>query len=449
MACTVTPDRSVMASWKVRDGVAAYLSAVTPVQPKIRSATSVLPFPDRWSQCDRPLPQPGQERFQRRAGLGPAVEPLPVQPELADQGVAHVDGDQEDLVLVHEDGLGVRGQPGQQRVADGEPVPRLEVELALGDPARARVARHHPAQRRVVEEEGHRDRDLEFVPVRGGQRPFRVAADPLGHRPVPAPRRPLVGEQQVAGPAGAGDGPFVHVDQVPVPAAENRAAELAPLRLRLALNGSHGVRGRLRPARRADEPAQAHRVPWSPTGRLVIWSNVGSAGGWMTSTTTPAASGAAPVTALEMRSLTVSAEQPRCSSRSRSTPDSSRPRYSTSPACEPSCGSTSSTARRTRVLVSSGCRSCTSSRLSTSGSATSESITPGSQAATISVILASPAPYSSTRQLTSSSAVAAACGPAWARSSARSCSTRSPTFSVSLAAAITSPAARRWGSARS
>src|SRR5690242_432937 len=229
MAWTVTPDRSVTASWKVRDGVAAYLSAVTPVQPKIRSATSALPFPDRWSQRDRPLPQAGQERLQRRAGLGPAVEALPVQPELADQGVAHVDGDQEDLVLVHEDGLGVRGQPGQQRVADGEPVPRPEIELALGDPARARVARHHPAQRRVVEEEGHRDRDLEFVPVRGGQRPFRVADDPLGYRPVPAPRRPLVGEQQVAGPAGAGDGPLLEIDQVPVPAVENRLAQLAAL----------------------------------------------------------------------------------------------------------------------------------------------------------------------------------------------------------------------------
>src|SRR5512146_864245 len=104
MACTRTPDRSVTASWKVRDGVAAYLSAVTPVQPKIRSATSVLP---RRGQCGRPLPQAGQERLQRGAGLGPAVEPLPVQPELADQRVAHVDGDQEDLVLVDEDGLGV------------------------------------------------------------------------------------------------------------------------------------------------------------------------------------------------------------------------------------------------------------------------------------------------------------------------------------------------------
>src|SRR5581483_3030489 len=113
MACTLMPDRSVMASWKVRDGVAAYLSAVTPVQPKIRSATLASPLPD---QRDRPLAEIVKELLQRRAGLGPAVEPLPVQPELADQRVAHVDRDQEDLFFVHEDGLGVRGQLGQQRV---------------------------------------------------------------------------------------------------------------------------------------------------------------------------------------------------------------------------------------------------------------------------------------------------------------------------------------------
>src|SRR6516164_9018235 len=101
MACTVTPDRSVMASWKVRVGVAAYRSAVAPVQPKIRSATSVLPF-----QRDRPAPQPGQEPGQRLPGLGPAVEPLPVEPELADQGIAHVDRDEEDLGLMDEDRLG-------------------------------------------------------------------------------------------------------------------------------------------------------------------------------------------------------------------------------------------------------------------------------------------------------------------------------------------------------
>src|SRR5690349_8939198 len=465
-----------MVSWNDRVGVAANRSALAPVHPKIRSATLAPPL-----QYDRPAPQPGQELIQRLASLGPAVEPLPVHAELADQRIAHVDRDQEDLVLMHEDGLGVRRQLAQQRVFGSEPVPGFQVELALGHPARARVARHHPAQGRVEEEERHRDRDLQLVPVGAGQRPGRVVTDPLGHRLVPAPRRSLVGEQQVARPAGAGDRALVHVDQVPVPAVQNRLAHLAPFgtrRVVLALAAQlhrqpfrylpgarlrTGGRGAGRPF---DETAQPggpgtsrsapswpealrgilrHRAP--SKGRLVICSSVGSAGGWASSMATPAASGAAPATAFSIRSRTVSAEQPLCSRRSRSTPASSRPRYSTLPACEPSWGSTSSTARRTRVLVSSGCRSCTSSRLSTSGSATSLAISSGSDSATISVMAASPAPYSSTRQLTSSSAVAAACGPACARSSASSASTRSPAASASWP--LMSPARRPWASAPS
>src|SRR5690348_427124 len=499
-----TPDRSVMVSWKDRVGVAAYRSAVAPVQPKIRSATSVLfHFQGVTLQDHGPPPQAGQERGQRLSGLGPAVEPLPVHPELADQRVAHVDRDQEHLVLMDEDGLGIRRQFAQQRVFGGEPVPGFQVELALGHPARARVSRHHPAQRRVEEEERHRDRDLQLVPVRAVQRPARVVADPLGHRLVPAPGRPLVGEQQVAGPAGAGDRALVQVDQVPVPLVQDRLAHLAPfgarrivaalaaqlhrqpvryLRARpppagaptagpragLSRTGSRLRTGCRGPGRPLDETAQPsdskgpgasrsapswpkalggilrHRVPWMPTGRLVICSSVGSAGGWAISMAIPAASGAAPATAFSIRSRTVSAEQPLCSRRSRSTPASSRPRYSTLPACEPSWGSTSSTARRTRVLVSSGCRSCTSSRLSTSGSATSLSMSSGASSPTISVILASPAPYSSTRQPTSSSAVAATCGPACDRSSASSASTRSPAAWASSPAAIGPPLFVPW-----
>src|SRR5271169_2571345 len=69
IACTRTPDRSVMASWNDRVGVTAYGSALAPVQPKIRSAMSVLPFQD-----DRPLTQAFQERGQGSADLRPAVE---------------------------------------------------------------------------------------------------------------------------------------------------------------------------------------------------------------------------------------------------------------------------------------------------------------------------------------------------------------------------------------
>src|SRR5580704_15412671 len=57
----------------------------------------------------------------------------------------------------------------------------------------------------------------------------------------------------------------------------------------------------------------------------------------------------------------------------------------------------------------------------------------------ILTISASPAPYRSTRQLTSSSAVAATCGPAFDPSSASSASTRSPAFCASWPAAIGTP----------
>src|SRR5712691_2499089 len=163
---------------------------------------------------------------------------------------------------------------------------------------------------------------------------------------------------------------------------------------------------------------------------------------------TPAASGAAAATACSMVVWIVPAVdwQPPAvrSSRRWTTPWSSRPWYSISPACAPSWGSTCSTARLIRVLVSSGCRSCTSSKLSTSGSATSLSSMLGPDPSPFSAprmetICASPAPYSSTRQLTSSSAVAATCGPACDRISASSASTRSPAAWTSWPAAIDPP----------
>src|SRR3974390_2378778 len=93
IACTVTPERSVMVSENVRVGVAAYRSAVAPVQPKMRSAISVPTI-----QRHRAPPQPGQEGGQGVAGLGAAVEALPLHPQLADQRVALVDRDQVNLI---------------------------------------------------------------------------------------------------------------------------------------------------------------------------------------------------------------------------------------------------------------------------------------------------------------------------------------------------------------
>src|ERR1700685_2144904 len=145
------PDRSVTVSWKVSVGITAYRSAVAPVQPKIRSAISVLPIQaSRVQACrvqarrpvqasrppvqgERAVPQATQEVGQRGADLGAAVEPLPVHPELADQSVAHVDLDHEYLVpafgAVDQDGLDVGGDVAEQRVLRGDPVPGLEVEL--------------------------------------------------------------------------------------------------------------------------------------------------------------------------------------------------------------------------------------------------------------------------------------------------------------------------------
>src|SRR5580700_2180465 len=103
-----------MVSANVSVGVAAYRSAVAPVQPKIRSAMSV-PSPGLFQlrlarsghevravspalQGHRAPPQAVQEGGQGRAGLSASVEPLPFHPQLTNQRVALVDRDQEDLV---------------------------------------------------------------------------------------------------------------------------------------------------------------------------------------------------------------------------------------------------------------------------------------------------------------------------------------------------------------
>src|SRR5207302_11249917 len=144
--------------------------------------------------------------------------------------------------------------------------------------------------------------------------------------------RSLVGEQQVAGPAGAGDRALVQVDQVPVPLVQDRLAHLAPFGTRRVVAalaaqlhrqpvrylrarpppvgsppaGPPRARRRLRtgcrgPGRPFDETAQPgdfkgptgpgvsrsapswpealrgifrHLTPWMPAGRLVICSSV-------------------------------------------------------------------------------------------------------------------------------------------------------------------------------
>src|SRR5215469_11918917 len=96
IACTFTPERSVMVSANVRVGVAAYRSAVAPVQPKMRSAISVLfqlglTRPGRGvrsvaaaPQRYRAPPQSAGEGRHGRARFRAAVEALPFHPQFPD-----------------------------------------------------------------------------------------------------------------------------------------------------------------------------------------------------------------------------------------------------------------------------------------------------------------------------------------------------------------------------
>src|SRR5260370_23028344 len=102
IACTRTPERSVIVSANVRVGVAVYRSAVAPVQPKIRSAISVLQLrlegpvfqPGAFQpgalqpgafQRERTLSQAIQERREGAPDLRAAVKPLPQEPERSEE----------------------------------------------------------------------------------------------------------------------------------------------------------------------------------------------------------------------------------------------------------------------------------------------------------------------------------------------------------------------------
>src|ERR1700728_4327475 len=158
----------------------------------------------------------------------------------------------------------------------------------------------------------------------------------------------------------------------------------------------------------------------------------------MPSTTTSVTSGAASCTAPSMASCTVAVDEGQPlqlpSSRSLATP-SITPRYSTPPACEPRYGRTRSRARWIRSSTSSGCRSCSSSRLSTRGSSASlcSITTPGSPCSrSTATMWLSPSPYRPTSSRTSSSAAGPASLAVPERSAASSSSTRAPTSRTPL-----------------
>ena len=104
-------------------------------------------------------------------------------------------------------GLGRR----EQRVRRGEQVPGGQVQGALGGPRRGRVERVRLAAARAAQEEGQADRDLEAVPLRGGQFPGRVGQVAVRHPAIPPAARLGVSEQQVAGTAGAAEAGVVQV----------------------------------------------------------------------------------------------------------------------------------------------------------------------------------------------------------------------------------------------
>ena len=171
----------------------------------------------------------GEVPRDRLLGRPPAGDALPARLHHADELVGAVD--RHDRVLrrvghaVDDERLGVGLEGLQHRVLGAQPLPRLEVELALGRAGRARVEPDHAARDGRDHEEREPDRDLERRPLLVGEHevvePHRAVADgaELG---VARAHRP-------AGLAHAQDPPLVEVQQVAVLGRERERAQLALL----------------------------------------------------------------------------------------------------------------------------------------------------------------------------------------------------------------------------
>ena len=94
--------------------------------------------------------------------------------------------------------------------------PRCRGQQRLGGAGRARVERGDPVERRVHEEEGDADRDLQRVPLRRRQPEVGEGEVAVGHGPEAAAAGAARGEQQVAAPAGAHQAAVLEVDDVAV-----------------------------------------------------------------------------------------------------------------------------------------------------------------------------------------------------------------------------------------
>ena len=282
------------------------------------------------------------------------------------------------------------------------------------------------------------------------------------------PGRALVGEQQVAGAAGAGQRPLLGVHQVPVPVGEHLAAHFAllgpsgtprPGRWPLPRLGPGACRagsGRQEPGMRPApgrfakrrRPACRARVqssprPLEPAGRRpdLQQRQFGGRLDHLDADARPPRAAPPPPPARWPSWIAPGVDWRPCRAALQAQVDDARLVEARDTRLARVRTELGQDLRRSRAgcgrWSSSGCRSCTSSRLSTSGSATSLVSSRGPASPSCAEDLRrsrpAPAPYSSTRQPTSSSAVAATCGPACDLSSASSSSTRSPAACASMA----------------
>nr|BFE73189.1 hypothetical protein GCM10020092_064900 [Actinoplanes digitatis] len=171
--------------------------------------------------------------------LPPAVDTAPQHAEPPDELVARVDGHQVAPRVrrvrvpgpgraAHQHRLDVGPQHRELRCARHDPVPGRLRHVGLGRPGRARIGGHDPVLHGVAEQEREPDRDLQLVPGLFVERGIGQRQVALRHGPV-LQLRVLVGEQQVAGAAGAQQCPAVQIDHVGVRRGKAGRAHVAAL----------------------------------------------------------------------------------------------------------------------------------------------------------------------------------------------------------------------------
>src|SRR5581483_11013064 len=182
---------------------------------------------------------------------------------------------------------------GEQRVGRHHLAPRVGREQRLRRSGGARVEGHRLVHHRVHEEERHLDGDLELVPLGVRQREVGVEEVALRYGGELPAARPAFGEEEVAGAAGAHEGPALHVHDVGVLLGDRLVAQLAALaggggrRLleKLGDSGREGLVGAVGPDKAAEPPRRArvfgsgHAAP-PAAGLRPISAGIRPAGAW-------------------------------------------------------------------------------------------------------------------------------------------------------------------------